>query len=150
MDTEGFTQGCRGSLQQKHIESTSSSHPKWALVSQTAGFLSSSSGPNPKPACRQQEGIARTPRLHFRETPQVLPECPRDAGKPKPWAQPGSCTRDTWPCSKQPGRAKQKLLRIIQTLQRTVLLIKGPLFPSRMGTWPLRWATRCTAPADRQ
>lgn len=40
---EGFTQGCKGSLRQKHIESASSSHPKRALVSQTAGFLSSPS-----------------------------------------------------------------------------------------------------------
>lgn len=107
-DTDVFTQGCKGSLRQKHIESASSYHPKQALVSQTAGFLSSPSVLTPnQPAESKRElhkclGCISETSLHLLH--EYCLGSPRDAGKPESQAQPGSCARDTQPCSKQPGR----------------------------------------------
>lgn len=146
----GNGEGCKGSLWQKHSESSSTSYPKQASVSQTTSFLSIPSVLTPNPGCREQEGIAQMLWLQFRGSPQqcldVTPQC---AGKPQPGAQPRSCARASSNAAQRSwGRVNQKSLRLIQPLQRAVSVIKVP--PSRAKTLPSCQATWCTAPVARR
>jgi len=121
-------------LQRKHTESASSSDPKRALVSQTIGFPSSPSVLTPNHPAESKRELHK----RFGCVSENPPGC---------W----QALRDTWPCSRQPGRVNQQLLRIVHAPQRTVSFIKGLLFPAGWGHCHRAGphVTQCPRPGDK-